>query len=519
MRKTVKTSSNSFWDFLPLWHTEFLVDIENNLWENVRFLVDAWFSDYAIGDLMERTTKFRFDSSKITSLDAIYISHAHCDHFDPYTLVEIYSGISTKLPLLILPETLRYLEEVIEKYLPHAPVKWLSHHEIFFHSGIEISWIMLEQENITNEDDVMMLSLASDRERIFAEIDTLPDDTEEVQKKLMKLFTKKSYESILYLASRNELEWNLKILDFADQRARDNFKKWYQSTRREEIEWWYVKWEMEEYLSIPNFLTLPGFCRGFIGQGICYPRSISEKLAGTSAFSLPEVVEREVSFATEYGYSFSQKALLPGRQYIIENGIIEQGRKECSIGKFIPNIPPWSNQDDTRVYADGPLFPREMNEDEREEAKVRILDILNQRFLPYWSASPVASLRSALIKNREGKYRIGFRYQSETFVFEYSFAQSWFSEVPFIENMEYNEVYYLSDILDFLDGKQELYSNFWHKLEPNMIYRLWTCLGANFCNNESIIKKYSLHFERALSGKTSDDYFEEVRKTLTKESI
>jgi ubiquinone biosynthesis protein UbiJ len=65
---------------------------------------------------------------------------------------------------------------------------------------------MLEQENITNEDDVMMLSLASDRERLFAEIDTLPDDTEEVQKKLMKLFTKKQYESILYLASRNELE-------------------------------------------------------------------------------------------------------------------------------------------------------------------------------------------------------------------------------------------------------------------------------------------------------------------------
>jgi hypothetical protein len=96
---------------------------------------------------------------------------------------------------------------------------------------------------------------------------------------------------------------------------------------------------MEEYLSLPNFLTLPGFCRGFIGQGICYPRSMSEKLAGTTAFSLPEVVEREVSFATEYGYNFSQKALLPGRQYVIENAVIEQGRKECSIGEFVPYIP------------------------------------------------------------------------------------------------------------------------------------------------------------------------------------
>ena len=65
---------------------------------------------------------------------------------------------------------------------------------------------MFESENITNEDDVMMLTIASHREIIFAEIDTLPDDTPAVQKRLMKLFTKKSYESILYLASRNELE-------------------------------------------------------------------------------------------------------------------------------------------------------------------------------------------------------------------------------------------------------------------------------------------------------------------------
>lgn len=30
-----------------------------------------------------------------------------------------------------------------------------------------------------------------------------------------------------------------------------------------------------------------------------------------------------------------------------------------------------------------------------------------------------------------------------------------------------------------------------------MVYRLWTCLGANFCNNDIILSKYQLHFERA----------------------
>jgi hypothetical protein len=40
-------------------------------------------------------------------------------------------------------------------------------------------------------------------------------------------------------------------------------------------------------------------------------------------------------------------------------------------------------------------------------AKSRILEILGTRFLTYWSASPVAPLRDALMKN-DGVYRIGF---------------------------------------------------------------------------------------------------------------
>jgi L-ascorbate metabolism protein UlaG (beta-lactamase superfamily) len=40
--------------------------------------------------MMERTVKVRLELSKISTIDAIYISHSHSDHFDPYTLVEIY---------------------------------------------------------------------------------------------------------------------------------------------------------------------------------------------------------------------------------------------------------------------------------------------------------------------------------------------------------------------------------------------------------------------------------------------
>lgn len=66
---------------------------------------------------------------------------------------------------------------------------------------------MFPQSTITNEDDVMMIAIESDRELLFAEIDTLPeDDDEDVQNALYRILTRKDYETVCYLASRNELE-------------------------------------------------------------------------------------------------------------------------------------------------------------------------------------------------------------------------------------------------------------------------------------------------------------------------
>ena len=69
----------------------------------------------------------------------------------------------------------------------------------------------------------------------------------------------------------------------------------------------------------------------------------------------------------------------------------------------------------------------------------------------------------------------------------------------------------MDDVLDFLDGRQELYSNFWHALDSRKIYRLWICLGANFLNHDLVIKKYRLHFERAIQGETSVSWMEGVK--------
>jgi Beta-lactamase superfamily domain len=496
----------------PLWHTEFLVDITNKNQENVRILVDIWLSDFAIGDLMERTMKVRLDPEKIRTLDAIYISHAHCDHFDPYTLIEIYAHGS---PILILPFALRYLEVLIHEYLPQTEIHWLRNWEIFHFQGIEIVGYMWPNPDITNEDDVMMVAFSNERELLFAEVDTVPDEySEEVQKSLYKVFTRKKYETACYLASRNGLEWQIPYYDVTESK-RKSFRDRYIADQKENMQASYEKYDYEEYAHFPNLFTLPGFVRGFIGQGIRYPRAISESLSNLVLFPLDEIVSIEHDYAKNAGYEFSQKALLPGRQYIVEGAMIETWRKDCPIGELIKNETEEGGLGIDRLFASWPLIPREISEREIENVKNQILEVLNSRFLPYWSASPVASLRDALLRNN-GAYTIACKIKNENqkLIFTYSTSYFSFVEAPYEEGMWIDEDYWLSDIIDFLEGRQEMYSSFWHRLDPKKSYRLWTCLGATFMNHDLNVWKYWLHFERARRGESPNEFVEEILKAL-----
>lgn len=57
----------------PLGHTECLIEIPNNKNELVRILVDSWFSDVCVGDLMARRERVRFDYETLPKIDYIFI--------------------------------------------------------------------------------------------------------------------------------------------------------------------------------------------------------------------------------------------------------------------------------------------------------------------------------------------------------------------------------------------------------------------------------------------------------------
>ncbi len=376
---------------------------------------------------------------------------------------------------------------------------------------------MYPNPEITNEDDVMMLEVANEREMVFAEIDTVPDmEDETVARALYRVFTRKSYETACYIASRNVLEWQIPLYDTPPAK-RKAYRDTYIAEQKESMKMQYEKYDYEEFAHFPNLYTLPGFVQGYIGQGIAYPRSISAELADMAIWPLEEMVSVEQDYAREASYEFSQKALLPGRQYRIEGGTIETGRKECPIARLIkPDTHSPKSLSDTppRIYAHGPLFPRVLSDADISAARERILDILDHRFLTYWSASPIASLRDALIRNN-GIYRIGCTLDDTKYIFEYSTGVSGFREVAYESLMYLDEEYYVTDIIDFLEWRQEMYSSFWHALDPKKVYRLWTCLGANYMNHDITLAKYRLHFERARAWLTAADYVTPVLDTLT----
>lgn len=94
----------------------------------------------------------------------------------------------------------------------------------------------------------------------------------------------------------------------------------------------YEKYDYEEYAHFPNLFLVPGFVRGFIGQGIRYPSVLSAELADMQIWPLDEIVSTEQDYAKNASYEFSQRALLAGRQYILQSGTIETGRKDCPLG-------------------------------------------------------------------------------------------------------------------------------------------------------------------------------------------
>ncbi|MEA3387230.1 MAG: MBL fold metallo-hydrolase [Patescibacteria group bacterium] len=79
---------------------------------------------------MERNPMIKVDYDTLPEIDAIFLSHSHCDHVDPYTLIEMYKNRHPR-PLLLIPETIEFLIPLFKEYLPKQKIQVLKNEQIF----------------------------------------------------------------------------------------------------------------------------------------------------------------------------------------------------------------------------------------------------------------------------------------------------------------------------------------------------------------------------------------------------
>lgn len=495
-----------------LGHSEFLATLKNARGEDVSILSDSWLSNYVFGDLMGRNPTFNLDYTFLKKIDAIFISHSHCDHLDPYTLIELYKNFENS-PILLLPEVLLFMKEIFEKYLPDTKIIVMKNREKYEINGIFVRGYIFENDTITNEDDVMSLFISNEHEIVYTEVDTIPPMNDTTQNFLYKIFTERSYESVVYLATRNELEGNLKLPDFENIKERTNFAKDYIHTRKEEIEFDYSKFE--EGADFKDIYRIKNFIRIFIGQGITFPKALNKEFLKLRVMTLEEEKNIEKTIAGQYNYHFPIEFFEAGSRYEIEKGKMKKVWAIPYLKDFeFLNPTPDITTNIVRPYANWSLSKEERN---IETQKKIILELLNNRFIPFWLGNPDDNLKNLILKNENKKYTIKVTFwtkeKSEIVYYTIDFGQFTFTEWE-SRNGYFDEDYWANDLEDFYEGKQELYSNFLHKLQPNKSYRLWTTLGANFLNNDLLIKKYSFHFEQALKWEKVDNFVLPYYKNL-----
>lgn len=486
-----------------LWHSEFLIEIKNSAWETIKILSDAWLSNYAFGDMMARYPKIEIDYEKL-EIDAIFLSHSHSDHLDPYTLAKIYKNLKPR-PLLLIPETLLFLVPLFEKYLPKQKIQILKSWVTFNLKWIDITGIIFENNYLTNEDDVMTLAISNETELLYTDVDTVPPENEESINMLYDLFTAKNYEQALYMSTRNELPWNFKIIEAKSTEERKNILKEYTTQRIEEIEYNYFRFE-EDFIECSDIQELPYFMKSVIGQWIVAPNPEFLKLR---ILKLEQEAKLEKNAAKKYGRNFPITHFEAGKTYEIKNRKFEISWNIPFLKSIeMPN--PQTNLDLELWKVDkvGPLDKRKWNFKAQEQ---KILEMLNNKFLPYRMANSEDNLKNAILTSKNHKYVVKIRYGNEQEYFERNYFYS-FGSIKFEEERgkheDYNEDYWANDLEDFLEWTQELYSNFWHKLHPKKTYRVWTMLGANFINNDILYKKFAFHFKRASLGKSVDSFVE-----------
>ncbi|NCG17933.1 MAG: hypothetical protein GWP91_02845 [Rhodobacterales bacterium] len=471
--------------------------------ECTRILVDPWLSDHATGDAMGRFPRLRFQMADLGPIHAVYLSHAHSDHLDPYTLVRLWDELDSP-PTLLLPVSLSFLIPLFRKHLRDPDVLVLHAHQPTTFRGLGVLGFFDVGVNPTNEDDVMILVVTNGSERVLVEADArLSLELPNFRAYVNSLMRGRGIESAVYLTTENELSGPMESRICATTEDRAYVLEHATVEMFEAVEQLYAPaddpddlWQGEHVLRLVH------------GQGLTAPHELDAQWQRILfPVTLDDRVQAERAVSERNGCKHVIDSFTVGAVHTIAAGRIQSRAPMPGLVML--------DDDQDRAFDPGldffpepPCAPLRCDKRNDSDQRERILALLNERFLPFLHGlgrPPVLHL----LASYEGTYRVRvfFGSQATATALDYvlSFHGRGFVEVEAGET-EAQEAYWANDLTDFLDGRCDEFSPFCRTQFPVEEVRLWACLATPLLNSDLVAKRVGLHFERAQNGDTPGSY-------------
>jgi len=487
-------------EILSLGHSAFLLSMAPaDGGPPVRILGDPWLTDYGIGDLMGRFPRLRFDVADLGRVDAIFLSHSHTDHVDPYSLLRLWNGLGER-PALLLPISLKFLGPVFTEFLPDAEITWLPDRAETEFRGLTVSAFFDPLSRGTNEDDVMLLVADNGREVFLNEADALlPLYEEEVREFVAERLDDR--ESAAFLTTRNELAATMGSLSAASAGERRERIGAALEAMEQEIEAIYAPLEdgSDPLWSNDRLVRLVG------GQGLAFPVEIDPEW-NRVLFPIrrEDRVRMERQMSSAFGLRHDVEEFVPGAVHRIEGGVLA-AREPAGFLTLLDDEADRRFDPDAELFAPFPVAP--LRDERRTEQRERILTALNDRFLPWLVGSAVPPIER-LLSDGGGSYRVRVRYGTtdghEDIDYRIDFADLVFR--PEAPAGSPDEHYWANDLEDFFDGRADEFSVFTRSTLGGRSQRFWHCLGLPFLNQDLVEWKFRLHFDRAADGGTPEEW-------------
>ena len=482
-----------------LGHSCVLLSFQTANNQEVKILVDPWLSDHATGDAMGRFPRLRFSWEAFGSIDGIYISHAHCDHLDPYTLTRIWKEMDSP-PVLIIPESLSYLIPLFERYLRSPEILVLTAHAPTLFRGVELLGFYNVDPSSSNEDDVMILVITNKKERVLIEVDArLALDLLNFRDFVRMLMRDPVIESAVFLTTENELYGTVESRRCENADERKELQDVAFTEMLESVHHLYIPIEDPEDLWQGDHIL-----RLIHGQGLTAPQELDPRWQKILfPVRIADRVQAERQISTENGCRHNIDSLTVGNCHTIEKGKIVTST--IVHGLTLLDMEETRNFDPQLDFfpplLTGPLHLEKRNFQDQHS---RIIALLNHTFLPYLHGNQQPPFLH-LLGDNDGRYhiRIHYGYTPNTSVKDYviDFKNLQFDHRDFVESFP-DEAYWANDIEDILDGKCDEFTLICRQQFPTQQMRLWECLSTPLLNHRFVQKRVRLHFERAAKGLT-----------------